>query len=131
MDLDSSSFQPPSTLWQHVYLHQNMHLEQSPDMQQFAHWLLDVRSGTQLDNTGRILIPQNMICPDNSINSLITDIYPGIQHGDKDNQYFLDRSILACKNDIVMQLNSELQWLKKLPQCLHVMERHMHYSMIT
>ena len=24
-----------------------------------------------------------------------------------------------------------LQWLKKLPQCLYVMERHMHYSMIT
>ena len=24
-----------------------------------------------------------------------------------------------------------VQWLKKLSQCLHVMERHMHYSMIT
>ena len=111
-----------STLWQHVemhYLHQNMRLEQSPDMQQFAHWLLDVGAGTQLDNTGRILIPQNMICPDNSINSLITDIYPGIQHGDKDDQYFLDRSILACKNDIVMQLNSEL--LQLFPGEEHVL----------
>ena len=49
-----------------------------------------------------------MICPNNSINSLIEQIYPGIQHGDKDDQYFLDRSILACKNDIVRQLNSEL-----------------------
>ena len=101
-----------SNIWQHVemhYLHQNMHLEQSPDMQEFARWLLEVSAGTNLDNnTSTISIPPYMICPDNSINSLIEQIYPGIQHGDKDDQYFLDRSILACKNDIVRQLNSEL-----------------------
>ena len=100
-----------STLWQHIkmhYLHQNMRLEQSPDMQQFANWLLQVGAGTHLDNTGRILIPENMICPDNEIDSLIDNIYPGIRLGDKEDQYFLDRSILACKNDIVMHLNSKI-----------------------
>ena len=101
-----------SNIWQHVemhYLHQNMRLEQSPDMQEFARWLLEVGAGTNLDNnTSTISIPPYMICPDNSINSLIEQIYPGIQHGDKDDQYFLDRRILACKNDIVRQLNSEL-----------------------
>lgn len=105
-----------SSIWQHVemhYLHQNMRLEQTPDMQEFAHWLLEVGAGTQLDNTGNVTIPPNMICPDNSITSLIDQIYPGIQHGDKDDQYFLDRSILACKNDIVMHLNSEM--LGKFP----------------
>ena len=101
-----------SSIWQHVemhYLHQNMRLEQSPDMQEFARWLLEVGSGTNLDNnTTTISIPNHMIIPDNSIISLIEQIYPGIQHGDKDDQYFLDRSILACKNEIVRQLNSEL-----------------------
>jgi PIF1-like helicase/Helicase len=94
-----------SSLWQHVqmhYLHQNMRLEQTPEMQEFALWLLEIGAGKQ----ETIAIPQHMICPD--INSLIDEIYPGIKHGDKDDQYFLDRSILACTNDIVMHLNSEL-----------------------
>ena len=101
-----------SILWEHVemhYLHQNMHLEQTPDMQEFVHWLLEVGAGTNLDNNvSTIPIPPNMICPNNSVDSLIEEIYPGIQHGEKDDQYFLDRSILACKNDIVTRLNSEL-----------------------
>ena len=102
-----------SSLWQHVemhYLHQNMRLEQSPEMQNFAQWLLQVGAGTtQLNNNMEtVTIPQHMICLDNSIDSLIDQIYPGIQHGDKDDQYFLDRSILACTNDIVMHLNSKL-----------------------
>ena len=101
-----------SSIWQHVemhYLHQNMRLEQSPDMQQFANWLLDIGAGTGLDiNTPTVAIPQNMICQDNSINSLIDETYPGIEHGDKDDQYFLDRSILACTNDAVMHLNEQL-----------------------
>ena len=43
-----------SSIWQHVkmhYLHQNMHLEQSPDMQEFARWLLEVGAGTNLTIT--------------------------------------------------------------------------------
>ena len=112
-----------SNIWQHVemhYLHQNMRLEQTPDMQQFANWLLEIGSGTGLDNnTPTIAIPQNMICPDNSINSLIDEIYPGIQHGDKDDQYFLDRSILACTNDAVMRLNSQL--LEMFPGETHLL----------
>ena len=51
--------------------------------------------------------------PNNSVGSLIEEIYPGIWHGEKDDQYFLDRSILACKNDIITFLNSEL--LEKFP----------------
>ena len=101
-----------SILWENVqmhYLHQNMRLEQTPDMQEFAQWLLDVGAGSNLNNnTATIPIPPNMICPNNSVGSLIEEIYPGIQHGEKDDQYFLDRSILACKNDIVTHLNSEL-----------------------
>jgi len=101
-----------SSLWQHVdihYLHQNMRLEQTPDMQQFANWLLDIGAGTHLDNnTPTIPIPPYMICQDNSVDSLIEEIYPGIQHGDKDDQYFLDRSILACTNDAIRSMNSQI-----------------------
>jgi len=41
------------------------------------------------------------------------EIYPGIEHGEKDGWYFLDRSILGCVNDSVMDLNEEL--LKRFP----------------
>ena len=112
-----------SSIWQHVemhYLQQNMRLEQSPEMQAFANWLLEVGAGTNIDNNSpTIAIPPNMICHDNSIHSLIQEIYPGIEHGDKDDQYFLDRSILACKNDIVKDLNSEI--LELFPGEKHVL----------
>ena len=101
-----------SSIWDHVemhYLHQNMCLEQSPDMQHFAHWLLQIGAGTHLDiNSQSIQVPHNIICQDNSINSLIDHIYPGIQQGEKDDQHFLDRSILACTNDIIKNINSQL-----------------------
>ena len=101
-----------SSLWQHVemhYLQQNMRLEQTPDMQEFAQWLLEIGAGTHLNNDSQsISIPEHMICPDNSIDSLIDLIYPGIRHGNKEDQYFLDRSILACTNDAVRALNSQL-----------------------
>ena len=38
-----------SRIWPHVemhYLHQNMCLEQSPEMQEFANWLLSVGAGS-------------------------------------------------------------------------------------
>ena len=95
-----------SSIWQHIeihYLHQNMRLDQTPEMEVFAQWLLEVGAGTHLDNSDTISIPDNMLC-----DSLTEEIYPGIQHGDKDDQYFMDRSILACTNDTVRLLNSEL-----------------------
>ena len=95
-----------SGIWQHVnmlYLHQNMRLEQSPEMQEFSNWLLNVGAGTGLDESDTISIPQHMICDD-----LVSEIYPGIRDGWKEDQYFLDRSILACTNDSVMMINSEI-----------------------
>ena len=52
-----------SHIWAHVHmyhLHQNMRLEQAPEMQEFATWLLKVGAGEDLDNTERITIPQSM-----------------------------------------------------------------------
>ena len=133
-----------SSLWQHVemhYLQQNMRLEQTPDMQEFAQWLLEIGAGTHLNNdTQSIPIPEHMICPDNTIESLIDQIYPGIRHGYKEDQYFLDRSVLACTNDAVRILNSQL--LEMFPGEKHVllsadsvqfddpaMNEHQPYSM--
>jgi len=100
-----------SHIWAHVqmfYLHQNMRLEQSPEMQEFATWLLNVGAGEQLDNSERLIIPHHMQCPDHTIASLIHQIYPDIDIGEKDDQYFLDRNILAGTNDNVRELNSSL-----------------------
>jgi hypothetical protein len=95
------------------YLHQNICLEQSPEMQDFATWLLNVGAGEELDNSERITIPPRMRCPNYAVTSLIQEIYPDIQVGEKDDQYFLDRNILAGTNENVMELNAEL--LDKFP----------------
>ena len=42
---------------------------------------------------------------------------------------FIVLSLELMKRRMLMILS--IQWLKKLPQCLQVMERHMYYSMIT
>ena len=67
----------------------------------------------QESNSERLTIPQNMRCPDYTLSSLIQKIYPNIEVGEKDDQYFLDRNILAGTNDNVMELNDEL--LEKFP----------------
>ena len=94
------------------YLHQNMRLEQSSEMQEFATWLLNIGAGESLDNSECITIPQNMWCHDYTLNSLIEEIYPDIALDEKEDQY-LDRNILAGTNENVMELNSEL--LEKFP----------------
>ena len=71
------------------YLHQNMHLEQTPEMAQFAAWLLTIGAGTGLDNKEKIAIPPNITCGNHTVDSLIDSIYPDIDQGEKDDQYFL------------------------------------------
>ena len=99
-----------SSIWPNVemhYLHQNMCLEQSPEVQEFANWLLSVGAGVGMDQCETIQIPQRTICPDFSVDSLVDSVYPGIDHGEKSDEYFLDRSILGCTNNSVMYLNVE------------------------
>ena len=98
------------------YLHENMHLEQTPEMQDFANWLLDVGVGVGLDDSDRISIPQYMIT---TSDSLIEEIYPGIENDEKDDEYFMDRNILASTNDIVMDINSQM--LERFPGEKHVL----------
>ena len=111
-----------SRIWPNVemhYLHENMHLERSPEMQEFANWLLSVGAGVGLDQAETIEIPHRMMCPDFTIESLVDSIYPGIEAGEKDDEYFMDRSILGCTNNSVMDLNEEL--LRRFPGEEHVL----------
>jgi len=111
-----------SILWNQVkmhYLHQNMRLERTPEMEDFARWLLDVGSGVNLDDSGKVEIPQYMHCANATIDGLVDEIYPDIGQGDKDDEYFLDRNIMACTNDSVMDLNAEL--LNRFPGEKHVL----------
>lgn len=49
-----------------------------------------------------------MRVPGNSVEGLIDAIYPGIAQGDKQDDYFLNRTILSCKNDTVDDLNETI-----------------------
>jgi ATP-dependent exoDNAse (exonuclease V) alpha subunit len=60
-----------------------------------------------------------MICPDFTIDSLVDAVYPGIETGEKEDSYFMDRSILGCTNNSVMDLNEEL--LNRFPGEEHVL----------
>ena len=97
-----------SNLWRHMevhYLTQNMRLDRTPESEAHAAWLLDIGAGKNLDEVGRVQMAENMCCNPNSMESLIGHTYPDIHLGNKSNQYFLERSILCCKNDDVDAIN--------------------------
>ena len=54
-----------------------------------------------------------MCLNDKTLESLINTVYPGIEHGNKSPEYFLDRTILACRNDEVDDINEAV--LAKFP----------------
>ena len=97
-----------SNLWRDMdvlYLTQNMRLDRTPESEAHAAWLLEIGAGTHLDEAGRVQMPENMCCNPNTMENLIGYTYPNIHMGNKPNQYFLDRTILCCKNDDVDDIN--------------------------
>ena len=80
--------------------------------QEFAQWLLDVGNGKDLPDTNEISLLPMMQCGD-TVEDLISAIYPDITLLGRTNNYFLERSILCCKNDDVDDLNYEL--FKRFP----------------
>src|SRR5271156_5841064 len=44
----------------------------------------------------------------NTVNDLINAVYPGIDTGGKYDQYFLDHTLLCCKNDDVNDINQQI-----------------------
>jgi hypothetical protein len=104
-----------SYLWRHIkvyFLHQNMHLDCTPESEAWAQYLLDVGAGKNSNAEGYVTLPQDMRCGD-SLDSLIDAIYPGIAHGLKPDSYFKDSALLSCKNDDVDDINAAI--LAKFP----------------
>ena len=103
-------------LWKDIevhYLLQNMRLERTPESVEHAKWLLEIGAGSNLDANETVQLPEQMCINDQSIESLINTVYPGIENGDKSAEYFLDRTILACRNDEVDDINEAV--LAKFP----------------
>ena len=103
-------------LWKDIevhYLLTNMRLERTPESISHAKWLLDIGAGNNIDASETIQLPEDMCLNDKTIESLIDHVYPGIEYGDKSAEYFLDRTILACRNDEVDDINEVV--LAKFP----------------
>ncbi|KAL4256360.1 ATP-dependent DNA helicase [Pleurotus pulmonarius] len=81
-----------------------MRLDAGEEERNFASWLLDVGHGRNVDYDGKIDIPHDMVCPD--LKSLTDFIYPGIDGVVPPPAYFLDRTILAARNNDVDDINN-------------------------
>jgi len=98
-----------SLLWRHITvleLHQNMrlntHIEEEAN---FARWQSEVGHGGHTDDSCNISLPDQFCCIENTVDSLIDTIYPGIHIPNHSNQYFSERIILSCMNKKVNELN--------------------------
>ncbi|KAF9455240.1 hypothetical protein BDZ94DRAFT_1180403 [Collybia nuda] len=76
-----------------------------------------------------------MCCTGNTIDALNTSTYPGINLANNDDSYFLNHTILSCKNDDVIDINasvlSKFQEKKKFSEVLTLYNWMMQASMIT
>jgi hypothetical protein len=84
-------------------------LGQIPEEVGFAKWQLDVGYGQHTDENGNINLPPYFACPQNTVESLIDTIYPGISllpH--PPDHYFVEQAILSACNDDVDDLNHRI-----------------------
>jgi hypothetical protein len=99
-----------STLWNNIRvlrLTRNMRLVNDPDSRQFSSWLLDVGHGRGCSDDGTIPLPPAMVSPD--LDTFIADIYAAIGSSPPPPpEYFLNRMILAPRNNDINDLNSTL-----------------------
>jgi hypothetical protein len=100
-----------SPLWRKInmlYLVTNMRLISSPENAPFAAWLLDIGAGRNIHHGNLVDLIASMHLPQNNSESLIDAIYPDITTAGKPDQYFLDRTILAPRNDEVDVINQSI-----------------------
>src|SRR5712671_4824520 len=91
-----------------------------PVEQDFAKWQLEVGQGKHTDEESNISLPEHFKCQENSVDSLIHTIYPGIYAPNHPPQYFSERTILSCKNNDVDALNQTV--LDMFPGDKHVFQ---------
>ena len=106
-----------SPMWRSItvlHLHQNMRLNTAVEAEaNFAQWQLDVGQGKHTDEHGNISLPDLFRCRENTIDSLIDAIYPGINTLTHPATYFAERAILSCLNKEVDRIN--LAVLERFP----------------
>lgn len=99
-----------SSFWPRVHLYHlkaNMRLDRTPESELFARWLLQVGAGRG-EYAQSVALHQSMIVVDNTVTTLIGSIYPNIAIPNHPDLYFLDRTILCCRNDDVDAINQEI-----------------------
>ena len=98
-----------SQLWTGIEvlrLKQNMCLGNDPDPRVFSFWLLDVGHGRGRSDDETISLPREMVVPD--VDTFVSEIYPEIRSTPPPPEYFLDRIILAPRNNDVDGTNNKL-----------------------
>lgn len=113
-----------SPLWEHcnvIQLTKNMRLqkeglsaEEKVEMSQFADWILQIGNGTAAatsfgcdDEPSWVQIPEELLIPEseNSMDSILDEIYSNFQDNLHNRQYFRDRAVVAPTNHTVDELN--------------------------
>ena len=90
-----------------------------PEEYAFAQWQLEVGHKQHTSDSDDITLPSHFHCSENTVNSLISTIYPNIdQPVEHPETFFAQRTILSGKNDNVDSLNHTI--INKFPGQLHV-----------
>ncbi|CAG8736815.1 36573_t:CDS:2, partial [Racocetra persica] len=91
-------------------LSQNMRIEDNPEANNFKNFLLRIGNGTEPTiNDDMIRLPDHMTIEwfnDNSLQTLIKEIYPFIPSHLSNTSYFTNRAILTTKNEYVDYINN-------------------------
>ena len=87
----------------------NMRLDANPEEADFAKWQLEVGHGKHTDEDANITLPPYFRCPQNTLESLIDTVYPGItQLPPPPDHYFTERCILSARNANVDEVNEKI-----------------------
>ena len=110
-----------SFLWRSftvLHIRQNMRLNTGVEEEaNFAQWQLDVGHGLHTDEQCNISLPERFLCRENTVDSLIQSIYPGISTPGHSDSYYSERTILSSLNADVDSLNKTV--LERFPGASH------------
>ena len=108
-----------SVLWQSIKvlrLTENMQLNTNIEAEQaFAQWQSDLGHGRHTNESDDIVLPDHFKCGENSVESLINNIYPRVHllpH--QSDQYYSEQTILCSWNDDIDDINNTI--LETIPK---------------
>jgi len=92
-------------------LMKNMRVGEDMEEKQFAKWLVNVGHGRLTDPECNVDIPVTFHCHNNTVESLIDEIYGNMEaacHHDLPDEFFSERAILSARNTDVHDLNDKI-----------------------